>query len=147
MKLFNLYIDNKNKKDREWFQLGGTICCGMILISVFPLLFESGTHMYNQGNNGILISIIAIWGLFLISKLKTLEIYRKGFRLLKNDTKDFKLFDYGDVMLFFSFVISCISFVFVLDLSFINDFGIKIGGVVGINLVNLIKYVFSSRMK
>lgn len=147
MKIIKLYKKEKDKEKKEWFLYSVIIFLGSFFCSLFPIIYESNDRLYLKANIVQFIMIIIVFSLFLISKEKSKEIYRHWKEFIFRKDKLFTVYEYGDVFLFNTFLLASFSMIFILDLDFINNYGIKIGTVVAINLIYILRNIVSTRRK
>lgn len=144
MRIIKLYKKTKDKEEREWFLLGILGLFFLVVLNGTVLYFEKGTHLYYKANNGLFIANILFFIIFVGGK----SIIRKIVHNLKYNTikkNIFTLHDIGNYLLIINISISFLSFIFILDLSFIGNYGIRIGAVVGVIIVRLIQDLFFAK--
>lgn len=146
MNIIKTYKDTKSKECREWFLLGLFSAVGILMMIFLTFIFEEGTQDYYHANNGLFIGIILNCLLLLGGKEKTKVILHKVNKVFKRSL-DLNLYDYGDILLLCTYILAIVSFIFILDLSFIENYGVRISAVVGITIAKLLKDLVWSRIK
>jgi heme/copper-type cytochrome/quinol oxidase subunit 4 len=143
--IINIYKGTKNKKEIEWFKLNLLIFVLITVMTLLPFFFDVETRGYSQMNNALLIGIVTIFGLAFINISKTKKTIHSGLKYFTGDRENFSLVNYGDVLLFSSFIVAVLSFLFVLDVSFVKTIGVRIGTVIAVNLINIGYYIHLSK--
>ena len=141
MNVFKIYKNTKAKDEREWFLLSVMGIFFILLLIFLVIFFEKGTRLYYRSNNGLFIIDVMFFLLFVGGKEKTKELLKKTMNFFQNKL-EMTLYNIGDLLLLSMYTIAIVSFIFVLDLSFLNNYGIRISAVVGVILTKLIKDLF-----
>ena len=115
-------------KDHFW----GAIC----LVGIISIVLVLGDEhpKYYKAQNGLFVVLITFLLLTLIRRNGLIRILRNTFDLRK---KEISLNDISDIIFTLMIILALVSFLFILDLEFISDSGIKIGGVVALSLTSL----------
>ncbi len=144
MNIFRLYKKTENKEEREWFVLLLLGLLGLISLILLTFFFEHRSEEYYHANSGLFIIDIMIFLIFIAGKQKTKMIFSNLKRVYTERDK-LTLLDYGDILLLLTYVTAILSFIFVLDLSFIKNYGIRISAVVSVTIAKLLKDLFGSK--
>jgi len=115
------------------------VACLIGIISIV-LVIGDGHPKYDKAQNGLFVVLIMFLLLTLIRRDGLVQVIRNTFDLGK---KEFSLSDLSDIIFTLMIILALVSFIFVLDLKFISDNGIKIGGIIAVSIASL----FSSLRK
>lgn len=127
-----------NKNLKEWLQINVFILLGLLILFSLSFFDEKGSRVYYKTQNAIFIGCTAV----LISLL----IRRYDFiRMVKNliQPEENKLILLNDWIIFLTYVCSVVGLLLV-DTTFIDNYGIRISGVVAVNLAIAIKGLIAS---
>lgn len=128
-------IDNL-AKDKEYFYLCLSILSFTLIILITSLFYEQGERLYYKANMTLFtLSIINI-----VLFIKGYERHRKLYKLIKLGefrTKS-NIGYWGDILIYITYFITIYVIIFVIDLEFLQNQGIKIGAVVAISVLKLI---------
>ncbi|MAT58370.1 MAG: hypothetical protein K8F60_01640 [Melioribacteraceae bacterium] len=144
MNILKLYKDTDNKDVREMFLLMCLAILGLMTMITLTYIFEEGSSSYYRAQNGLFILDIMCFLLLIGYTAKTKEAF---IRLKKFFIKDesIDLLDCNHILLLVVYLIAITSFIFILDLSFMSNYGIKIGAVVAVTIVKMLKDIATSK--
>ena len=137
MNILRLYKKTENKEHREWFLLTLFLLLGLLALICLTFFYENGTSEYYRANSGLFVISVMVFLIFIGSRQKTKNIFSDLKRLFTNND-ELKLTNYGDIILLVIYVTAMFSFIFVLDLSFIENSGIRISAVVSVTIIKLL---------
>ena len=133
MKLKTWFESHSNEqkkffKDHFW----GAIC----LVGIMSIVLVLGDEhpKYYKAQNGLFIVLVMFLLLSIIRRNGLVQIIRNTFDFGK---KEITLNDITDIIFTLMIILALVSFLFLLDLEFISDSGIKIGGVVALTFISL----------
>ncbi|HCT53317.1 MAG TPA: hypothetical protein DF712_12765 [Balneola sp.] len=133
MKLKTWFESHSNEqkkffKDHFW----GAIC----LVGIMSIVLVLGDEhpKYYKAQNGLFIVLVMFLLLSIIRRNGLVQIIRNTFDFGK---KEITLNDITDIIFTLMIILALVSFLFILDLEFISDSGIKIGGVVALTFISL----------
>lgn len=134
------WYETHSNKEKKFLKdhIGGAVC--LIGIMLIVLVIGDEHPKYYKAQNGLFLVLIMFLLLTLIRRNGLVQIVRNTFDLRKNEIT---LNDISDMIFTLMIILALVSFIFVLDLKFISDNGIKIGGVVAVSFASL----FSSLRK
>ncbi len=136
------WYKSQTEKDKSNFVLNLWIIfavSGLMLIAAF--IGEDHSD-YFKAQNGLFLMCLIFLVLILIRRHGFANIYRNCLSFIKKD-KQITLDAVTDLVFLSTTILVIVSFVFVLDLTFISDNGLRIGGVVSVIFASL----FSSLRK
>ncbi len=107
----------------------------MIGIMLIVLIIGDEHPKYYKAQNGLFLILIMFLLLTLIRRNGLVQIVINTFDLRK---KEIALNDLSDMIFTLMIILALVSFIFILDLKFISDNGVKIGGVVAVVFVSLL---------
>jgi hypothetical protein len=145
MGIINQYKSSKSKKDRDWFLQCLLFFLTIIAMIVIVMLQEEGSRDYYVANNGLLIMNLITFLIFLVGKTQKTRSLYKSFSKLATRKIALSLPELGNIFLLSSFVISVLSFILILDLSFMQNYGIRIGGAASVIVFKIIRILFESK--
>lgn len=141
LNIIRIYKKTENKEHREWFLLlflGLLILISLIFLTFF---FEYRSGEYYRANSGLFVINIMIFLIFIAGQQKTKMIFSNLKRVYSERDK-LTLSDYGDILLLIVYATAMLSFIFILDLTFIENYGIRISAVVSVTIVKLLKDLY-----
>jgi hypothetical protein len=136
------YRSQVDKQTRKTVFLWSTMFASILGIDVIILLQDEGTRLYYKGNNGLLILII-LYGLAFIAVGKSIREMAGSFVRLLRTGREIESSEIPGVLMFLTLLSLTASVLFVLDLSFVKSYGVKIGAVIGVYLIKIIRDLIS----
>ena len=133
-------LATRQEKDRLLTRV--VLAVGLVVLSALPLLHDTGSRTYYRANNALFLINALVVILFIVSKnvnralLKCFLGFFDGKRILS-------LNEIGDGLVFLSYMVTLLSTLFILDVSFISNYGVRIGGVMGVIIFRVLRNAFS----
>jgi len=138
----NVEVSNKIS-DSDWLIVnvfGGLCFAGLYL---FSLNEEIGTNDYYHTQNGLFIISCLFILCFVAGKNLNIQIYESAKKAIQA-TDTISKRDLGNILLGVTYVIAFVT-LFVIDLSFLPNYGLRISGVVAVNTYVLLRNLFYAR--
>jgi len=141
---FNPEVSNKIS-DSDWFIVNAVSLLGFLGLYLISSTVEVGTNDYYHIQNGLFIlSCLAIL-VFVAGKKLNFQILASTKKIIQSPQGAGKR-DLGNMLLGMTYVIAFVT-LFVIDLSFLPNYGLRISGVVAVNTYVLLRNLFYSRKK
>lgn len=137
---FKKWYETHSKEEKDFFLLHFRSAICFLAIFLVAAFIGDEHPKYYKAQNALFIGLTMFLLLILIRRNGLVQIVRNTFDLRK---KEIKLNDISDIIFTLMIILSLVSFIFILDLKFISNIGIKIGGVIAVSFVSL----FSSLRK
>ncbi len=138
----NVEVSNK-VSDSDWFIVSGICVAGFIGLHLISLTEEAGTYGYYHIQNGLFVLSCLFILVFVASKDLNIQIYESVKKAIQMpnivDRRDL-----GNILAGITYVISLIT-LFIVDLSFFSNYGLRISGVVAVNIYVLLRHLFYAR--
>ncbi len=131
-------------KDRKLFESLLFILLPVLVLFFYTLTKEPTDDGYYKMHSALFLCCIMIALLFVIRKSE-INLIVKNAWLTVSKNKGVGLPEVVDSLFFLCGVLVIVSLIFVIDLSFLSNYGIRIGGVVAFGLAKTLKTIFSSR--
>lgn len=125
-----------SEEDKKFFKDSIIAVFLLLVMMVIVLVTEEEHSDYFYVQNGLFLVLLMFVILILIRRNGLVEIIRNTFTFTKKE--NITINDLSDVVFTVSIVLVLVSFLFVLDVSFFSENGIKIGGVVAVSLAGLL---------
>jgi peptidoglycan/LPS O-acetylase OafA/YrhL len=131
------------KKDRDTLGLIVLILVFVITQMVWTIFSSSDDSMYYRHNSVLFMMCIGIFLVSIIRRQDLKNIYNNFVSLAKGKINN-NINQLTDAVLFGCIIIAVVSFVLVIDLSFIGSYGFRIGAVVAVSIFSLLRSVVRS---
>ena len=147
MKLKNKIDSNKAKKqlleDVDWFLINLMLLVGITGLLYLAVSKEKDAPNYFKAQSYLFVAVVISVTSFLVRK----DVVKDMINTLKRVFKGIKidLYEKGNILLTLSYLMALIS-IFAIDMSFMNNYGIKVSGVVAVNFYFMFKtFVFDKK--
>lgn len=136
--------ESQGTSDLDWVLINGFWVVGLIFLISVALFLETGTRDYFHAHNGLFVVIF----LAVISFMLRTKVTRRMITSIKKaftGTEKLSLYEKGDLTLAGAYLLSIFGFI-ILDTSFFENYGFKIGTIAAISLVQMIRrFVLSKK--
>lgn len=131
------WYKSHSEKDRSHFTLNIWIIGAVVGLMLIASYVEVNDQDYFKAQNGLFLMCLIFLILILIRRNGIVDILKNSINLFKRSAQ-VNLEKITDFIFLTTTILVIISFVFVLDLEFISDNGIKIGGVIAVIFASLL---------
>lgn len=129
--------------DSDWLVLNVFGVFSFLLIYLVSAIEEVGTNNYYHSQNGLFILSCLFILVFVAGKNLNIQIYDSAKKVIQTPDTVSKR-DMGNILLGVAHVIAFVT-LFVIDLSFLPNYGLRISGVVAVNTYVLLRNLFYPR--
>lgn len=136
--------DGNRYKEWEWLLLHAFAVIGFVTLIAIVTFEEKGTRSYYRTNNSLFgLAVLTCLSIILRTSVNN-RMYRSLRKVFKRDR--LSLYEKGDILLAFTYFFGLASF-FVVDMSFFEHYGVRVGTVVVLSAIQLIRQFLISRKK
>lgn len=128
-------ISSKNDKETFWYAVIMLLLYPVIIL--WALLISENSSGYYRVHNTLFILCIFCFVLVMVGKNTTIYLFSQ-FKQLFIKMTSYDISNYTWLIVMIVFILSIIAFLFVLDISFISNYGIRISAVAGVLLMRLL---------
>ena len=141
-KLFSKeWYQSYSDKDRKIFESLLFVLIPVIVLFIYTLTKDPADSGYYKMHSALFLCSVMIGLLFVIRKSELLSIAKSPWYILSKNKK-VGLTEVIDSLFFLCGVVVIVSLVFVIDLEFMSNYGIRIGGVVAFGIAKALKSFF-----
>ncbi|MDD5703236.1 MAG: hypothetical protein PHU23_14460 [Dehalococcoidales bacterium] len=129
------HIADENDRGDFWVCfIGVFIYLGITIWAIFE---SSEANIYYKLHNCLFMICLISFAVVLIGKRSRNYIFNQA-KSVFDKKRDSELNNYTWLMYLFIFGLSIVAFLFVIDLSFLKNYGLRISGVVGVLIMRII---------
>ena len=128
---------------KKWFDGIAWSLGILVMMIVIAAVLDERSGDYNKAHGALFVMSSMVLILVLIRKAGLIEMFRSVRRFVAG-RRDLSLMDLGDVCLALGFLLSALSYLFVIDYDFIAGGGMRVGAVASIAIASLIKSLYLS---
>ena len=131
------WYKSHDEKEKSNFVAVSWVLIAVLGLMLIVLSIGQEHDDYFKANNGLFLMCIMTLFLILIRRKTFDQIFKNSFKLLSKK-RPIELLFLSDFIFLLSVLAVLISFLFVLDLTFISENGLQIGGVVAVSMASLL---------
>ncbi|MBO6621743.1 MAG: hypothetical protein JJ927_15150 [Balneola sp.] len=131
------WYKSHDEKEKSNFVAVSWVLIAVLGLMLIVLSIGQEHDDYFKANNGLFLMCIMTLVLILIRRKTFDQIFKNSFKLLSKK-RPIELLFLSDFIFLLSVLAVLISFLFVLDLTFISENGLQIGGVVAVSMASLL---------
>ena len=138
------FSEIEKKKEKEWLLLTIFAAISLLCLIYIASIQEIGSRLHYKCHNSLFFLCILFLVVFVISRNNTKSQFKHFLSMIKFN-KNMSLSDLADGVIFLIYIICFLAFLFILDISFLSNYGVRISGVVGVLLFRIIKTTFFNK--
>ena len=137
------WYKNQSEEDRKLFESILIAFVGLLVLLIYTLTKTPGESGFLKIHSALFIGCVFVF-LMLIIRRSDLGVILKNSWKTVTQFKAVNLTELTDTVFFSSAFIAVFTVLFVIDLSFLSSYGIRIGAVIAVGLLKVLKSVFLS---
>ena len=131
------WYKSHDEKEKSNFVAVSWVLIAVLGLMLIVLSIGQEHEDYSKANNGLFLMCVMTLVLILIRRKTVDQIFKNSFKLLSKK-RPIELLLLSDFIFLLSVLAVLISFLFVLNLTFISENGLQIGGVVAVSMASLL---------
>jgi hypothetical protein len=137
------WYNNQPQSAKKWFENISLGLFFILIVFIVTLALDVEDSSYYKAHGALFMLCLCVALLLIIRRLELIQMLKNFWRVISLD-ESVNLVEINDALFVVALMIVSFSILFIIDLSFLSNYGIRIGAVAAIALSSLLRSLISS---